>query len=103
MSGDYDIREYFHGDYYDDGIYFNNPVDFVPNLDGHDLWQLRQKRHIHLVTGQGNWENPGASRRFAGILYDKGIPFELDLWGHDMPHDWPTWRDMMRYYLRERF
>ena len=103
MSGAYDIRGYFAGDYSDDNLYFNNPVDFVPNLEGHDLWLLRQKRHIHLVTGQGNYENPDASRRFAGILHNKGIPFELDLWGYDMPHDWPTWRDMMRYYLREKY
>jgi esterase/lipase superfamily enzyme len=102
MSGSYDIRGYFEGDYYDDNVYFNNPVDYLPNLDGHDLWLLKQKRHIHIVTGQGNYENPDASRRLAGILYNKGIPFELDVWGYDMPHDWPTWRDMMRYYLREK-
>ena len=103
MSGSYDIRGYYDGDYYDDNVYFNNPVDYVPNLEGHDLWLLQQKRHIHIVTGQGDYENPDASRRLAGILYNKGIPFELDLWGYDMPHDWPTWRDMMRYYLREKF
>jgi esterase/lipase superfamily enzyme len=103
MSGSYDIRGYYDGNYYDDNVYFNNPVDYVPNLDGHDLWLLQQKRHIHIVTGQGDYENPDASRRLAGILNNKGIPFELDLWGYDMPHDWPTWRDMMRYYLREKF
>ena len=27
LSGDYDIRHYYSGDYYDDNIYFNNPVD----------------------------------------------------------------------------
>jgi esterase/lipase superfamily enzyme len=103
MSGSYDIRGYYDGDYYDDNVYFNNPVDYVPNLDGHDLSLLQQKRHIHIVTGQGDYENPDASRRLAGLLYNKGIPFELDLWGYDMPHDWPTWRDMMRYYLSEKF
>src|SRR5436853_1219671 len=103
MSGSYDIRGYYDGDYYDDNVYFNNPVDYVPNLEGHDLWLLQQKRHIHIVTGQGDYENPDASRRLAGILYNKGIPFELNLWGYDMPHDWPTWRAMLRYYLSEKF
>jgi esterase/lipase superfamily enzyme len=103
MSGSYDIRGYYDGDHYDDNVYFNNPVDYLPNLGGHDLWLLQQKRHLHIVTGQGDYENPDASRRLAGILYTKGVPFELDLWGYDMPHDWPTWRDMMRYYLREKF
>lgn len=103
MSGSYDIRGYYDGDYYDNNVYFNNPVDYVPNLGGHDLWLLQQKRHIHIVTGQGDYENPDASRRLAGILYNKGITYELDLWGYDMPHDWPTWRAMMGYYLREKF
>ena len=103
MSGAYDIRGYYDGDYYDDNIYYNNPVDYLPNLGGHDLWMLQQKRHIHIVTGQGDYENPDASRRLAGILYNKGIPFELNLWGYDMPHDWPTWRAMLRYYLSEKF
>jgi esterase/lipase superfamily enzyme len=103
MSGAFDIRGYYSGDYYDDNVYFNNPVDYLPNLGGHDLHLLRQKRRIYVVTGQGQWENPNASRRLSGILHQKGIPHELDLWGYDMPHDWPTWREMMRYYLQSKF
>jgi esterase/lipase superfamily enzyme len=36
------------------------------------------------------------------MLWDKGIPHNLDMWGHDMPHDWPTWRDMIAYYVGQR-
>ena len=103
MSGSFDIRGYYKGDYYDDNVYFNNPVDYLPNMDDNAVSQLRQKKHIHIVTGQGSYENPDASRRLAGILSQKGIPYEFDLWGYDMPHDWPTWRDMMKYYLAEKF
>lgn len=104
MSGGYDIRAYFKGDYYDENIYFNNPVDYLPNLnDEQILEQLRSKTHIHLVTGQGNYENPEASRHLSRILTAKNIPHELDEWGHDMPHDWPTWRKMLPYFLSEKF
>jgi esterase/lipase superfamily enzyme len=105
MSGAYDIRGYYSGDYYDENIYFNNPVDYLPNLadDSSELNALRYKTHLHIVTGQGSYENPDASRRLAGILRAKGIPHELALWGYDMPHDWPTWRQMMKYYLAEKF
>jgi esterase/lipase superfamily enzyme len=103
MSGSFDIRGYYSGNYYDDNVYFNNPVDYLPHLEGKDLDALRRKRHVHIVTGQGDYENPDASRVLARILSDKGIPHELDLWGYDMPHDWPTWRDMMRYYLQSKF
>jgi esterase/lipase superfamily enzyme len=104
MSGGYDIRSYFHGDYYDENIYFNNQVDYQPPLsDSHFLPMLQQKTHIHVVTDQGDYENPDASRRLSGILAAKGIPHELDVWGFDMPHDWPTWRDMIRYYIGAKF
>jgi esterase/lipase superfamily enzyme len=104
MSGSFDIRGYFQGEYYDENIYFNNPVDYVPRMsDDHFLPMLQHKTHIHIVTGQGNYETPDASRRLAGILGGKGIPHELDVWGYDMPHDWPTWRDMIRYYIGSKF
>jgi len=103
MSGSYDISAFADG-YHDDSIYFNNPVEYLPNLDDDTyLPLLRQKQHIHILTGQGAYENPDASRRLSGILSQKGIPHELDLWGYDMPHDWPTWRAMMQHYLGAKF
>lgn len=103
MSGSYDIRGYYRGDYYDQNVYFNNPVDYLPNLEGESLHMLQHKEHIHIVSGQGDYESPSASRRLSGILAAKGIPHELDLWGFDMRHDWPTWRMMLPHYLGTRF
>jgi esterase/lipase superfamily enzyme len=102
MSGAYDIRTWLH-DYYDDNCYFNNPVDYLPNLnDDFHLPRLRGSR-IYILTGQGAYEAPDASRRLAGILGSKGIPHHLDLWGYDVPHDWPTWRDMLNVYIPKVF
>ena len=105
MSGSFDIRGYYDGNYYDDNVYFNNPVDYLPSLPegGYELNALRHQEHIYIVTGQGSYENPDASRRLAEILGAKGIPHELSLWGYDMPHDWPTWRAMLPYYLGAKF
>jgi len=33
----------------------------------------------------------------------KQITHELDVWGHDIPHDWDSWRKMLPYYLQTRF
>ena len=56
-----------------------------------------------LVCGQGQWEDTtGAlesTRRFAGLLAGKGIRHELDLWGHDVPHDWPSWQRQLAHHL----
>ncbi len=76
--------------------YFTNPADYVPNLSGEHLDWLRSRVSVLLVCGQGQWEDTtGAlesTRWMAGQLAEKGIPYELDLWGYDVPHDWPSWR-----------
>jgi len=103
MSGVYDLSEYSKG-YWDDQVYFNSPMHYVPNLsDDWYLSNIRNSNHIHILTGSGDYEDPEASRAFAGILYGKGINYELDVWGEDMKHDWPTWRAMLPYYLESRF
>jgi esterase/lipase superfamily enzyme len=103
MSGSYDIRSYLKG-YNDDNVYFNNPVDYLSNLnDGHYLPLLRRAEAIVIVTGQGAYEAPERSRHLSEILNSKGIPHALELWGHDVNHDWPWWRKMLPYYLDKLF
>ena len=103
MSGVYDLTEYTNG-YFDEDVYFNSPAHYIPNLnDHHILEQIRASHHLHFLSGSGPYEDPEASRRMAGILYDKGITYELDIWGNDMRHDWPTWRAMLPHYLATRF
>ena len=103
MSGVYDLTEYSKG-FWDEQVYFNSPIHYMPNLtDNWYLDNIRKSNHIHILSGSGSYEDPEASRRFAGVLYDKGINYELDIWGEDVVHDWPTWRAMLPYYLESRF
>ena len=103
MSGVYDLTEYTKG-HYDDDVYFNSPMHYIPNLADHTiLEQIRSSSHIHIVTGSGAYEDPSGSGKFAKILYDKGINYELDVWGEEWKHDWPTWRAMLPQYLATRF
>jgi esterase/lipase superfamily enzyme len=99
MSGGYDIKSYLNG-YYDDNVYFNNPVDYLPNLsDDHILGRLRAADAIFLLSGRGAYEAPERSRQLSDILHAKGIPHTLDLWGADVNHDWPWWRKMLPHTL----
>src|SRR5215217_494616 len=99
MSGVYDLTEYTKG-YYDEDVYFNSPQHYMPNLsDHHVLEQIRKSHHLHIFTGSGAYEDPNASSRFGRILYDKGINYELDVWGPEWPHDWNTWRAVLPHYL----
>ncbi len=101
MSGSYDIYNYLES-YFDDNVYFNNPMMYLKNLDDdHHLPRLRQADSIAIVTGQGAYEAPDRSREFSALLHSKGIPHRLELWGHDVNHDWPWWRKMLPHYLGE--
>lgn len=103
MSGVYNLAEYTKG-YWDDQVYFNSPEHYMPELN--DPWYLdriRSSHHIHIYTGSGDYEDPEASKRFAGVLYNKGIWYDLDVWGHDIKHDWPTWRKMLPYIIENKF
>jgi esterase/lipase superfamily enzyme len=103
MSGVYDLTEYTKG-YYDEDVYFNSPQHFMPNLTDHGiLEQIRRSQHIHIFSGSGAYEDPDASRRFASVLYNKGINYELDIWSNEWPHDWNTWREVLPHYVGSRF
>jgi esterase/lipase superfamily enzyme len=103
MSGVYDLTEYTKG-YYDDNVYFNSPMHYMPNLNGHAiLEQIRASKHIHILTGNGAFEDPASAGKFAHILYEKGIHYEFDNWGPGWPHDWNTWRAMLPQYIATRF
>jgi esterase/lipase superfamily enzyme len=58
---------------------------------------------VLILCGQGQWEDTtGAlesSKRFAALLAEKRLRHELDLWGHDVPHDWPSWRAQLAHHL----
>ena len=102
MSGVYDVSVQGGGER-GDAVYFNNPMDYVANLSGDHLGWLSAQASLLLVCGQGQWEDTtGAlesTKRFGSLLAEKGIRHEVDLWGHDVPHDWPSWRRQIAHHL----
>lgn len=103
MSGVYDLSEYTRG-YWDEQVYFNSPIHYVPNLhDAYYLDKIKASHHIHIYTGSGAYEDPEANRRFSQVLWDKGIWHDLSIWGPDIIHDWSTWRMMLPHILQTKF
>lgn len=104
LSGRYDISWLTNG-FMSTDIYLNNPVAYVPNLEGEPLERVRRNTHLVLVCGQGRWEegNVEDTVRFAELLAAKGISHERDLWGLDVGHEWPWWRRQARYHLGRAF
>jgi len=103
MSGVYDVSVVGGGWERGPNAYFNNPMDYLANTNGDHLQWLRQRARLLLVCGQGAWEDTtgalDSTRAFAALLAEKGIPHELDLWGFDVPHDWPSWRSQLAHHL----
>ena len=102
QSGVYDVSVVAGGER-GDAAYFNNPFDSLANASGDHLDWLRSRLSLLLVCGQGMWEDTtgalDSTRALAGLLGEKGIRCELDLWGHDVPHDWPSWQAQLAHHL----
>lgn len=92
MSGAFDIKS-FLGGYYDDNVYFNNPVDFLPGLNHPALWQMK------IILGTSEWDicRP-ANEHLSGLLRHKNVPHWLDMRGWK-EHDWALWREMFPHYI----
>jgi esterase/lipase superfamily enzyme len=96
LGGSFDIRPFLDG-FYNEDVYFNNPVDYLPNLG--DPWFLGHLRRMGLVLGTGDHDScRDRNYHLSALLNAKGIPHFLD----DRPncgHDWNYWRDMFPHYL----
>ena len=103
MSGVYDLKEYSKG-YFDDDVYFNSPMDYLPNLtDENVLNQLRNNKKIYIYTGSGDYEDPSGSWKMAEQLGKKNIPNFVECWDETWKHDWPTWRAMLPQAIEKYF
>ncbi len=92
MGAAFDIKDQMDG-YYDDNMYFNTPLDFIPDA------QNSLFNDIYVVLGTGTqdmcWD---ANVKLAEILHNKGIKHWLDV-RQNASHDWPAWREMFPHYL----
>ena len=92
MSGAFDISGQFDG-FYNEDVYFHNPVDYLPNADNPELWNM----NIVLGTSDQDICRP-YNEQLSEILNKKGIAHWLDIRPNAV-HDWPIWREMFPDYL----
>ena len=88
QSGVYDVSVVGWGDR-GDSVYFNNPADYVANLEGDHLDWLRSRASLLLVCGQGQWEDTtgalASTNRFAQVLGEQGNPLRARPLGSRRP------------------
>lgn len=92
MGAGFDIKNQLDG-YYDDNVYYNNPPDFLGDLNHPDLWKMG----IVLGTGTEDFCMP-QNESLSEILTRKGVAHWLDIRPGAI-HDWPVWREMFPDYL----
>jgi esterase/lipase superfamily enzyme len=102
LSGRYSGAGFTRGQPYDESLYLNDPLAFVPGLRGVALHHV-QRTHLTLVVGQGAFENRCVPETLAlaGWLRHKAVPHHLALWGHDARHDYTWWRKQAVHYLQQ--
>ena len=102
FSGVYDLSVLGWGER-GTSFHLNTPLWSLAAAGGEHLDWLRSRLSLLLVCGQGQWEDTtGAlesTRAFGRLCAEKGLRVETDLWGHDVPHDWPSWRAQLAHHL----
>ncbi len=104
MSGRYELTQFFGG-HSTAEIFYNNPIAFVPGLDGAELERIQRNTHISLVCGRGAYEEGCIEEtELLGWLFErKGIPHTTDIWGYDSAHDWDWWKRQARLHFGHAF
>lgn len=96
LSGLCDIKG-FLGGYHNETVYFQNPIDFIPNE--HDGWRLDHLRRQDVILAVGTGDRLiHQNRELSGKLWDKGIGNALREWD-GFAHDWPVWHHMVNLYV----
>ena len=96
IGGFFDIKQFIYG-YYDDNCYFNNPPDYMPNLE--EPWYLDRIKMMKIILATGEWDiYLDENKRMSGILESKRINHMLDVQPKSS-HDWNSWCRAFPYYL----
>lgn len=73
----------------------DSPAQYLRRLGGDHLDWLRERVFCLLAVGPDSAD----ARELAGLLAEKGLPHELDVWDAPGDHDWPLWRSQLGTYL----
>lgn len=97
ISGIYDIKP-FLGDFYDENVYYNNPIDFIPNLNKKSLLNEIRQVDFRLVSFQSDPRRDEA-QRMSDVLRLKFIEHELDIWNMNNHDEWQQWPQMLKTHI----
>lgn len=86
ISGTYDIKPYLDG-HYDDNVYYNNPVDFIPNLNDPKILKNISEIDIRLLS-YSNDPQKEESERMSDSLWLKNVDHNFYVWDEVISEPW---------------
>lgn len=97
LSGIYDIKKFMDG-YYEDDVYYSNPMDFIPNISHQPLLDKIREIDFRLVSYQHDPRKEYA-RRLSNVFRMKFIEHTLDIWDMDEVDEWKQWPLMLKTHI----
>jgi len=99
ISGVYDLRSLMDG-YFDDNVYYNSPIDYLPNLNNQNLLNKIRQVDFRLVSYSNDLKRDDATR-LAHIFQMKVIEHELDIWDVEAESgdEWEAWCEMLKVHI----
>ncbi len=94
LCGYYDISVHMN-DVIDDSIYYNNPVEFIPNLNDDKLLKFISSVDIRLLNYK-NDPTKEATRKMSDILWLKFIEHEHYVWDNETEDLWTLVPNMLK-------
>lgn len=96
FAGYYDTRRFLDG-YYDEEVYYHNPIDFMAGMQEGVTLEAIRRLDIIMAIGHDDsaaWTN----QRLSEILWSKGVWHAIHKWD-GWAHDWPYWQQMIQLYI----
>lgn len=97
ISGIYDINRFMDG-FYSDEVYYNNPMDFVPNLNNQPVLNKIRDIDFRLVSYEAD-DRQDDAQRLSNVFRMKFIEHELDIWGIEDRDEWDLWPRMLKTHI----
>lgn len=97
ISGIYDIK-HFLDDFYSENVYYNNPVDYMPNLNKQALLQQIREVDYRIVSFTQD-QRKGEAEQMSNVLRMKFIDHKLDIWDLDEKDEWELWKQMIKTHI----
>lgn len=97
VCGSVDLRDYF-GDFFSQNLYYNNPIEFLPNLNDYSIIDQINANDLRIVTS--NFDTyKDQMVKMSEILSFKNIDHDLDVWGDDWGMNPETWAEMLKKHV----